>query len=134
MYYQLISMVSISNHESLDHRVILSRGIVSFTFLIYHYESYYRLIFTVLEFHKKSSCIRCMLSIISLGIDNIWAKNTFFDNAKVLKIIILPSKVGFLNHHIFKTWSVSSRTFLNFFQVQFFCHMNKICLISLLLL
>ena len=61
-----------------------------------------------------------MFGIISLGIDNIWDKNTIFDNAKVLKIIIFPLRV------ILSNVVVSSITFLNFFfQVQFFYHIQQ---------
>ena len=60
-------------------------------------------IFAVFEFHNKSFCvstlyvlrdlfpsISLMFKIISLATGNDWVKNTIFEKAKVLKIIIFP--------------------------------------------
>ena len=50
------------------------------------------LIITLLEFHRNSLCICCIVVVISLGIGKAWAKDTNFDKANILKII-LPSRV-----------------------------------------
>ena len=51
------------------------------------------LIITLLEFHRNSLCICCIVVVISLGIGKAWAKDTNFDKANILKIIILPSRI-----------------------------------------
>ena len=57
------------------------------------------IIFTLLEFHRNSICIHCILVVISLGIGKTWAKDINFDKASVLKIITLPSsKISSLSH------------------------------------
>ena len=71
-------------------------------------------IFTLLEFYKNSLCIRCIVIVISLGISKTWAKNTNFDKASVLKIIILPSRERLLRCHILKTFSIPITVFLKF--------------------
>ena len=68
------------------------------------------LIFPAFEFHEIFLYV-LHISIISLGTGSSWAKNTTFDNDKVLKIIIFPSKLRFLNHQIIKALSESGRAF-----------------------
>ena len=47
-------------------------------------------------------------------------KNTNFDKANVLKIIILPSRIRFLRHHILKTFSKLVVVFLKFCSTTIF--------------
>ena len=49
--------------------------------------------------------------MISLGTGNNWAKNTTFDNDKVLRIIVFPSRKIFLNRRILKALSMRGRAF-----------------------
>ena len=72
------------------------------------------LLFKLLKPHGNSLCIRCIVVVISLGILKIWAKNTIFDKANVLKVIILPYNKRFLRRHILKTFSIPVIVFLKF--------------------
>ena len=73
------------------------------------------LIFTLLEFHRNSLRVRC----------KGFAKNTHFDKATVLKIIILPSRVRFLCRLILKTFSLPIIGFLKFCSSSLFLLYEK---------
>ena len=84
-------IINWSSHGSFDHSLFIQEHFQLIIFISMstffnppfwkslHIVSW--LIFTVLEFHKKSFCIRFMFLIMSLGTDNIWAINRMFDNA-----------------------------------------------------
>ena len=86
------------------------------------------LIFPSMEFHGKFFCIRCMVVLISLEINKTCAKNTNFNKANILKILILLSRVKVLCHQILKTVSVPIIVFLKFcFSSIFLLYKKFLC-------
>ena len=83
-------IINWSSHGSFDHSLFIQEHcqlIIFITMSTFFNPPFSKtlhvvlwLIFTVLEFHKKSFCILFMFLIMSLGTDNIWAINRMFDN------------------------------------------------------
>ena len=90
------------------------------------------LTFTLLDFHRNSLCMRCIAVAISLGIGKTWAKDTNFDKANVLKIIILPPRVRFIRRHILKIFSIAIIPFLKFWSSSIFLLYQEKSLVFLL--
>ena len=81
----------------------------------------FSLIFVFLWFHIKSLCILFSSVITESGKTATEARCMILEIANVLKIVIFPSMVRFLILQIFKTDSIFSISFWNFFLFQVFC-------------